>query len=1246
MPFLLKNSRTFRWLFRLFKYSAIFIISLILLASVILVILPTAVSTDWSHRFIQDKISDALDRPVAVEKLDWSWSDGIIINKLAIPDLPEFSKNSLVSLEHVALKINVKRLLHRELNFEFLLNDLDVNIIKNSSGTLNIETLGQKDLTPKKPPALPEKDEIPENKPDEKPDEKKTSEKKEKKPFVLPIEISGTIGFTGINLFYDDREKSETYKVKDLEITLDAPSVKTAPINLAVGTVIIVNDQTIPRATINASLKNLFNANGALNIDGLFASLDVDLPGIVADVDADMAASELKSNIKIDLASLMEVAVPLIPEFPSPTDIKGAIVLTAATGTRPDEPLAFDATLSGSNLAVSGKVLDGETTDGKSIGPGNFSVHLNGVVDLQSEKLDLATGDIHILENSHINASAQVEQLKQDNKKIHLAISPLFLDLNEITAFASAFIPAIVEIDNQGKQAAISFKELKFDGQLPNGRADVMLDDLEINLPKIGLTDKTDGKSMLRVSGTRVNIEKLAASLTDLFPESAALKISLAVDELINGKEPNEIKVSGIRLNQLNAAAAAIQKTDKSGFGITAELTVDNKLKIEQIQLPDLLQINNLAQSINIKAALRPDKTIIGSIEHLDVTCRKVSVLKEDITPIDSGINIHLALDKVFLKNLDPINVDIKNFFAGLKLDDAVAVSIIADAADMANTSFNVDVKIDSDLNALVKKIPSKFLSGISSAGNLDISLNTAGRRPDAEEIDLLKKKQFTDNLTFLDRFNFGINLENGSVEISKQDQNPIIIESITANPLLSYELFGKTGKGDIVSAITVASLKGLPGLNPDAPLSSELSLSASHDYAKTINLDQSLTVSPAGIDESIHITIDGLDRIISRSPLPGLPMWISKMGADISANVKIPDCTALKAMGLPGLSETDLDGLISAGIAFALIPDHSVDGSISLTVNDMNFTMPKTVSVEKVNANIDFAKSYRIQSADKAQPFSDRAGLSANVIDSGRQSSLFSQNSDIYRHIRLLHERMNPEPAILFQKADVLAAPFPLIIDESMVMLNLNKGLPNLDYFRFNLLGGTINGSIALVKKQAQTKNPFHVSTALTFSGINTAQFFPGAFSKDDYSKADISGSLYADFPVTDQLQTILEDAAITVEFTRIGSRALERMLYALDPYESNEAIVSQRRLLKSGSPKKIRLDIKDGFLSLRGKVAIKGIEISLPAIRRLNIAQVPGLDRFGEKLSGLTPVIAILQKISAEKIVINKQKNSINFE
>jgi len=1230
MPLSLRNSRAFRWPLKLLKYCSVLLFIVILLVSVILIFLPTVVSTEWSQGFIKDQISNALDRPVALETINWSWADGIIINNLEIPDSPEFSKNSLVSLENIKLKFKVKRLLHREIKLEFLVSNLNVNIIKSTDEKLNIQTLGQKDLIEEKPPA---------------PSEKKKKDQKEKKPLVLPMDVSAQIRFTGINLLYDDRKQSKKYKVKDLEICLDAPSLKTAPIHLSVGTDILVNDLTVPRSELNVSVDNLFDSDGALNINGLLARLDADLPGIVANINANMKASDIKTNVQVDLASIMNVAGPLIPDFPSPTDIKGSVELIASSGARPEAPLAFDVMLSGADLAVSGKVIDG-----KSIGPGNFSVHLNGIMDLEAEQLNLKTGEIHFLENSYMNASAKVEEFKQENKKVNLAISPLFLDINELTEFARPFIPASVEINDPGKKSDIIFEELQFAGMLPKGQADVMLDGLQINFPQIILKDKGENDPMLQVFGTRINLEKLTAQLTDLFPASAKLKLSIAVNKLLSKNAPNEIIVSGIQLDHLNVDIKQLNKSDESKFGIFADVAIDNKLDIEKILLPDIIEVNDLTQSIQLDADLRENSTIMASMDHLDVSSEKISVLKPDFSSMETGFSLQLALTNLFLKNTDPLNLDVKNFIADLKLDNALAVSLVANAIDTADTSFNTDIQITSDIKKLTDKIPPKFIPGISGKGNLNITLNADGRRPTEYEITALKEKQLTDNLSFIDHLNFDVNIDNGFVEVSQKDQNPITISSITARPLLFYLLNGKTGKGAVSGLINTGSVQGLPGIDSKTPVSAKFSLSASHDYAAFIDLNQSLSVAPSGINEIIHITIHGLGRMISQTPMPPVSAWLSKTGAKISADIALPDGKALKQLGIPGLSEIDLDGRMAAGIDVNLLADQSAGGSIFLTVKDMNFSKSDTISVENMDANIDFSKSYFIQSAAQVQAISGTGGLSANVFESAAQPFLSTQHSDIYRHIRLLHERMNPKPAMSFEKADVLAAPFPLIIDESLVMLNLDNGLPNLDYFQFDLLGGSVNGSIALLKKAANgsgDKNyQFNVNTALTFSGINTAQIFPRAFSKDDYSKANISGALYADIPITDQLQTLLENINITVEFTRIGSRALERMLYALDPYESNEAIVSQRLLLKNGSPKKIRLDIKDGFLSLRGKIAVKGIEINLPAIRRLNIAQIPGLDKFGEKLSALTPVTGILQKMSAEHIIIDKQTNTITFK
>lgn len=1225
----IKNSLTIRWLSRLLKYVLYFILTITVLISIVLVFLPAIVSTDWSHQFIQDKLSDALNRSLIIQQLNWSWSDGIIINNVMIPDLPEFSGKALLFLKHVTLKPDINKLLHRKVRLEIVVAELDVNIIKNANGKLNIETLGKKK---EKPTAPAEK-------------EKKETHKKDEKAVTLPSiikDVSTDVRLTGINLNYDDQVKKETYQINNLELLLDAPSLKSAPVKLTIGTDIHINQTAIPRSTISAVATNLFNNDDSFNINGLSAQINADLSGIDATAAMDMDASEIEAGIDIDLASLMDAAGPMIPGIPDPTDISGSVKVTAATGIGTDDPLAFDASFSGSNLSVSGKLIGG-----KSVGPGSFSVHLNGVGDLQAEKLNLKTADIVILENSRIHLSATIDQLKSDDRKIHLAVSPLYLDVDEITSFAAPFIPPAINIDSPaGNNGYISLTGLQINGQLPTGAADIKLKGLKSHLPEIAVKDHIDDNPVLSISESRIHLKNLNAHLSDLFPESAAFTLSLAVDKLISGKREQAISMSGVRLEQFNANVGQLAKTDASKFGISGNFSLDNRLHIQQIKLPGLIRINDITQSLKFHADLQKDSAINASLEYLDVFCNRVDLLNEDIGPINTSAEIHLAVEDVFLKNPDPLTVDICNLVTRVTLADALNIAIAADVVDSADTSFTADIKIESDLEALTGIMPDRLRRGISGAGNLSINLNAAGRRPEQKETEALSKMEFTGNLSFLDHLKMQIDIDNGGMEIPRHDNDSITIASLTANPLVQYSLNGKTGKGELTGVISTGALTGLPGINPGSPLSGRFSVFVGHKFLSSIDLNQSLAIAPAGVEETIDISIDGMEKIVSRKPLPELPELLLELGADISVGLKIPESQLISELGIPGMSETNFSGMAEAGFFFQLIPAQSINGGVSLTARDMNIAMPETVSAENIDANIDFTKSYLIRSSERQAAIVPTSGLSMDVLDSDSTTAMVSQNTDIHRHIRRLHERMNPNPTLSFRTAHVMAAPFPLIIDESMIMLNLTKGLPNLDYFQFNLLGGTVNGSVALVDEKTNKKQPFKISTALTFSGINTAQIFPQAFSKENYSKADISGALYADVPVTDRIQDILENSAVTIEFTRIGSRALERLLYALDPYESNEAIVTQRQLLKNGSPENVRAEIRDGSLTLGGKVSVKGFDIDLPTIRRLNIAQIPGMERFEKPLAGLTPIIELLHKISAERIVINKETNTMVFE
>jgi hypothetical protein len=111
--------------------------------------------------------------------------------------------------------------------------------------------------------------------------------------------------------------------------------------------------------------------------------------------------------------------------------------------------------------------------------------------------------------------------------------------------------------------------------------------------------------------------------------------------------------------------------------------------------------------------------------------------------------------------------------------------------------------------------------------------------------------------------------------------------------------------------------------------------------------------------------------------------------------------------------------------------------------------------------------------------------------------------------------------------------------------------------------------------------------------------------------------------------------------ELSHIGARALDRALFALDPSESNETIVKQRKLLRLGSPRRITMGVRHGNLSVSGRVQAVGLDLELPRVERVNVAGLPGRERFEASLAGLAPILDILSVASADILEIDDAGN-----
>ncbi|MDY7037405.1 MAG: class I SAM-dependent methyltransferase, partial [Thermodesulfobacteriota bacterium] len=218
---------------------------------------------------------------------------------------------------------------------------------------------------------------------------------------------------------------------------------------------------------------------------------------------------------------------------------------------------------------------------------------------------------------------------------------------------------------------------------------------------------------------------------------------------------------------------------------------------------------------------------------------------------------------------------------------------------------------------------------------------------------------------------------------------------------------------------------------------------------------------------------------------------------------------------------------------------------------------------------------------------------------------------------------------------------PVPLELSNHELEFRLVRGLPCIDYFQMDLLGGTLLGNMSVSEKE----KAFVLVAQCSFSGLNVKKLMPGVIHGISNEEAEIGGRITLRLPLSTEPKAVLSNLRVKIDLTHIGSKALERFLYSMDPYESNETIVQQRNLLRMGSPRWIKLTVRYGNLSLSGEVEVKGIRVKLPPIERFHLANLTLHKYLEEGLTEFAPIVKVLKTMSADTIRIGRE-DDIRFE
>jgi len=340
--------------------------------------------------------------------------------------------------------------------------------------------------------------------------------------------------------------------------------------------------------------------------------------------------------------------------------------------------------------------------------------------------------------------------------------------------------------------------------------------------------------------------------------------------------------------------------------------------------------------------------------------------------------------------------------------------------------------------------------------------------------------------------------------------------------------------------------------------------------------------------------------------------------------------------------------GAFSAGLDLLMVPGSRLGAKTRVQFTDVNLENGRQFSIHGLTGDICLEKEYMLADNEAGNKNPDKPGsssnLSVNVMKHPdfQEELLFTRLQSGEKGKHLFQATYPPsEMMIRFASASSEKGPLPITLNHFQTGLELDAGLPKIHNFQVDLLGGSIIASVSVQKIDQQ----FYLPITLSFSGIQTDRFFGKTAEKQQKKDTEVSGQFYAYVPVAANKNDFLNNLKIDMLFTHIGARALEQLLYSLDPTESNEKIVSQRKLVKKGFPRWIRLTIMDGTLSLEGVVAIQGVDVDIPQVKRLNISGLPGLDPLEDGLLKLSPVVDALRCMSANTIWMDQSKNHIGF-
>ena len=189
------------------------------------------------------------------------------------------------------------------------------------------------------------------------------------------------------------------------------------------------------------------------------------------------------------------------------------------------------------------------------------------------------------------------------------------------------------------------------------------------------------------------------------------------------------------------------------------------------------------------------------------------------------------------------------------------------------------------------------------------------------------------------------------------------------------------------------------------------------------------------------------------------------------------------------------------------------------------------------------------------------------------------------------------------------------------------------LSFFQAELLGGTLLASGVFDLRPEVPR----IAAAGSFSNLDVTRLLSKeARMRQAGQEAEITGEMSLTAPLTAEQRELFEQLRLVLNLRKIGADTIERVLFSLDPYERNEQLVAQRKMLRMGTLTGLRATAVDGAFSMEGEARIKGVAVDLPKVERLRISELPLRQELLKNRAAIKALRGFMDLVRADTLVV----------